>query len=432
MNNYVSGDLSKISDAAANFFSGGYLVLVLVSLGTLTATFSISGLTLDFQTKTLFFSVITLSYILFYLLFHIRQKNKFQETKKVTADALYSKETEYKLSALEDAGTFFGTSLKFSDMFRLAASRINELVPFAACVLFLVEDSKTGLRIASSVGDNTRNLPGLTIGLHKGLAGRALLERKIEHEENNFSDSDVLPESFLENVSSGLAIPLFRGDEIFAILNLYGDGEKKFDQHSVVISEAVAVRVSPLLAGSLSFERSLTNALTDTLTSLPNERAFYLVLEDQIAESYRKRGEWNLTVLTIDIQNFAELNQDFGYSAGDRVLNFAANLIKAQLRQMDFLARSINDEFLAVLPTASDETAMEIVGRLEKAFFYNRFEISARKKVNIRLNFGTANFGKDGETAHQLLQKARLKKRQAKSTHPADANVLCFPKQYTK
>ena len=123
---------------------------------------------------------------------------------------------------------------------------------------------------------------------------------------------------------------------------------------------------------SMSFERSLTNALTDTLTNLPNERAFYLVLENQIAESQRNRDERPLTILTVDIKNFTELNQNFGHAAGDQILAFAANLIKAQLRQMDFLARSQNDEFLAVLPTASDEIAMEIIERIEKAFILNQ------------------------------------------------------------
>src|SRR5207253_4107332 len=111
--------------------------------------------------------------------------------------------------------------------------------------------------------------------------------------------------------------------------------------------------VAPLVLSSMALERSRANALTDPTTDLPNERAFYLVLENQIAEAQRKQGDRPLTILAIDIKNFEDINRRFGHAAGDRALNFAAQLVKDNLRQMDFLARSTGDEFLVILPTAS-------------------------------------------------------------------------------
>ncbi|MCV5943055.1 GGDEF domain-containing protein, partial [Escherichia coli] len=79
-----------------------------------------------------------------------------------------------------------------------------------------------------------------------------------------------------------------------------------------------------LFLGSLAYEKSLSSALTDPLTKLPNERAFFLVLENQLAESQRFRDERPLTVLAVDIRDFEEINRDYGHSTGDRVLSFAA------------------------------------------------------------------------------------------------------------
>ncbi|MEO6052250.1 MAG: hypothetical protein ABIP78_13095 [Pyrinomonadaceae bacterium] len=67
--------------------------------------------------------------------------------------------------------------------------------------------------------------------------------------------------------------------------------------------EAVGTRVSPLMLASIAFERSHANGLTDVTTELPNQRAFYLILENQIAEAQRKREDRPLTILAIDIQN---------------------------------------------------------------------------------------------------------------------------------
>lgn len=49
------------------------------------------------------------------------------------------------------------------------------------------------------------------------------------------------------------------------------------------MAEAIAVRAAPLFTSSMAFERSVSNALTDTLTNLPNGARF-LVLENQMAK----------------------------------------------------------------------------------------------------------------------------------------------------
>ncbi|CAN5368891.1 hypothetical protein BH20ACI1_BH20ACI1_15530 [soil metagenome] len=418
----------NFSKNTAVIFANSYFILALISLGALAATFIVSNSEQTFQTKLLLFTAVICLYILFCLLFYNRQKQKNLQIEKEITDLRRREEIENRLLALEDAGKFFGASLKFPDMFRLVSSRIDELIPFASCALFLVDENNTNLKIVCAVGENARNLLNFEIPLHKGLAGKTLLEREIRHEEKLLSDKGVLPEEALKNFESGLAVPLFRSGDVFGVLTLYGNNEISFSKNSIELLEAVGTRIAPLLTSSMSFERSLTNALTDSLTNLPNERAFYLVLENQIAESQRNREGRSLTVLAIDIKNFAELNQKFGHSTGDNILTFAANTMKGQLRQMDFLARSNSDQFLAVLPTASNEITKEIIERIEKAFTLNPFEFSKQEKNHLQLNFGTATFWKDGETANQLLQNAHLRKQQTKSGQ--NNKVLWFPKEY--
>ena len=181
------------------------------------------------------------------------------------------------------------------------------------------------------------------------------------------------------------------------------------------------------MLGAIAYERTRANALTDVTTDLPNERAFYLVLENQVAEAQRKRGERPLTILAVDIKNFQEINCNFGHAAGDRVLNFAAQVIKDNLRQMDFVARALNDEFLVILPTADKEISHEIISRISTGFFGRRLAINDTQSVEIGLNIGWSAFGSDGETPGQLLSLAQLRKEQMKSTVPG--NVIWFPQE---
>lgn len=396
----------------------------------LTATFFISNSYFRFETKIAIFLTIVFAYLLICALFYLRNKQPSGGASLETeaAEPVFNSEIENKLLALEEASEFFGASLKPADMFRLIASRVNEMIPFAASALFWADDEKSNLKAVGAVGKSARQLLNLEINSSKGAAGKAFQSGRIESDEKLLLEKEIMPIEALKGLECAIAVPLKQGaDAPFGAIVLYGGEENKFNSNSRKLLEAVGERIAPLFLSSMAFERSLFNALTDSLTNLPNERAFYLILENQLAESQRRRDERPLTVLTVDIKNFAEINQKFGHATGDRILAWTAETIKEQLRKMDFLARSTSDEFLIVLPTASQTMTREIIERINSAFVLNAFNIE-REKIQIKLNFGAATFRQDGETAQELLQAARVKKRQAKIGQ--NNKILWFPKEF--
>lgn len=418
----------KISRKYSYGFGQG--ALTILSLFALSATFLLAVSTFSFNTKVASFGGIVLLYLGVCVLFYFRQTARVGTGTPApeTGDAAAESEIENRLFALEEANRYFGTSLKPADMFRLMASRVKELVPFAACVLLFVDEKTLDLKVAYTDGENADRLKDPTIPYSKGIAGKTAVSRKPQIDEGLLLEKSALPSAALETFGSVIAVPLFQGIEAFGVLQLYSGAGEKFDENSLSVLEAVSERVAPLFLSSRAFERTLSNALTDSLTNLPNERAFYLLLENQVAESQRYRDERALTILAIDVRNFAELNQQFGHATGDRILSFASEIIKGQLRKMDFLARSVSDEFLAVLPTAPEKVALEIVERIERVLVITPFTISDKEYTNIQFNFGWATFWKDGETAQQLLQNALLRKQQSKSVQPN--KVLWFPREY--
>jgi diguanylate cyclase (GGDEF)-like protein len=341
---------------------------------------------------------------------------------------VFSQDVEMKLLALEEASEFFGASLKSADMFRLVSSRIREIVPFASSALFLVNEENTRLKAAFADGENAEKLVQIETDFYKGLAGKTYVSKKSQIDEKLLHGKNLASFEALKNLNSAVSVPLFRNAEVFGVLMLYGKNAKDFNFDSVRLLEAVGTRVAPLFLSTFAFEKSLSNALTDTLTNLPNKRAFYLIAENKLAESQRFRNERPLTILAADIKDFNKINQKYGHAIGDRILAFVAKTVKEQLREMDFLARSAGDEFLAVLPTADEEIAREIIGRIQRAFVSNPFDVSRLEKINLALNYGAASFWKDGETVGQLLQHADLRKQQSKSTQKS--KILWFPKEY--
>ena len=337
-------------------------------------------------------------------------------------------ELEESLIAIGEASEFFGSSLKPTDMFRLVSSRVNHVFPFLNSALFVASENEDALEIVQADGPAADALNGIEITLDRGIASMAWISREIEVDSELKLEEASLPEPARSGVNSAVAIPLLHDGEAFAVLVLYTEYEVRAGVDESATLSAIGERVAPLFLSSISLERSISNALTDSLTRLPNERAFYMVLENQLAESQRFRSERPLTVLTIDIKDFTEANQTFGYGVGDRMLTFASENLVSQLRKMDFLSRSSNDEFLIILPTASEKFAGEIIERIRDRFATESFQVSDAEDIKIWLNFGWATFWQDGETAEQLLQNARMRKQQAKAEE--SGKVIWFPKEY--
>jgi diguanylate cyclase (GGDEF)-like protein len=337
-------------------------------------------------------------------------------------------EIEDRLIALDEANEVFGTSLNAADMFRLVSSRIGEIFPLSAAALVVPGESGGTLKFIHFDGVNSDSVRGLEMPISDGLAGWAFAEGRIEIDNGLALDTASIGAERLKGFTSAVAIPLVQDDRVFGVFQLFTKDHIGKDDDTMKLLEAISEHVTPIFRSSLAFERSLSSALTDALTGLPNERAFYMVLENQLAESLRHRDDRPLTILSIDIRDFGAVNSMLGHAVGDRMLEFAGAGIGEHLRKMDFLARTVNDEFSAILPTASEKVAFEIIERIKSGFARTEFEIADGEGVAIALNVGWATFWKDGETAEQLIRAAQQRKRQAKSEEPA--GVLWFPKEY--
>lgn len=327
-----------------------------------------------------------------------------------------------KLQVLDEARAFFGSSLKSEDMFRLVSSRVREIVPFEASVLMLPDDDRRKLSAVYGDGPGVEDQPVAEVGI--GPAGMAFLSGEIELG----GAADLGDGGVNERYAAVAALPLVHKDEPFAVYQMFFSNPVADRQKLMELLRPVAERIAPLFLGARAFDESLSNALTDPLTDLPNERAFLLVLETQVAESQRFGTERPLSLAVADIKGFDDANRIFGHATGDNILRFTGETMRALLRRMDFLARSSGDEFLILLPTADEQTADDIVGRIKEGFAATAFQISEHESTKIWLNFGIAAFQKDGDTSQELLQTARAKKQQAKSEDPA--NIVWFDEEY--
>jgi diguanylate cyclase (GGDEF)-like protein/predicted Zn finger-like uncharacterized protein len=131
----------------------------------------------------------------------------------------------------------------------------------------------------------------------------------------------------------------------------------------VITQEILIKRLRRQLAEKQGHSDLLRNlAMVDPLTGLYNRRFAEQRLAAEVARSERKGHP--LTVLTVDLNNFKQINDTYGHPAGDQVLlEFAARLNHV-IRGSDLAVRLGGDEFLVVLPECTLEQLQLVLGRL--------------------------------------------------------------------
>jgi diguanylate cyclase (GGDEF)-like protein len=106
-------------------------------------------------------------------------------------------------------------------------------------------------------------------------------------------------------------------------------------------------------------------ATRDSLTGCLNRRAFFAEVEP-LFERFRNEGR-QLACLMVDIDHFKQINDRYGHSTGDRVIQAVAATLAAGMREGEPLCRYGGEEFCAILPGASLEDATRVAERLRHA-----------------------------------------------------------------
>ncbi|MGM0632521.1 MAG: GGDEF domain-containing protein [Pseudomonadota bacterium] len=112
-------------------------------------------------------------------------------------------------------------------------------------------------------------------------------------------------------------------------------------------------------------------ATRDTLTGLPNRRAFLDTVRKEIMQM--KRNGQPSCLLLIDIDHFKEINDEHGHPTGDGLLKDFARFLKSHLREADTVARWGGEEFIVLLHNTDDTRAFDVAEGLRARIQQHRF-----------------------------------------------------------
>ena len=166
-------------------------------------------------------------------------------------------------------------------------------------------------------------------------------------------------------------------------------------------SAAVALIVAWLIEQARNAARRINDlASTDALTGLLNLPAFESVLQQEHRKAERFGRTY--TVLMIDVDNLAQVNEQLGHEAGSQILGAVASAIVRAIRNSDVAARLGGDDFIVLLTEADSATGAAIAQRIRNHVFSGTVSV-ANRLVRANVSVGAANYPEDHLYPKELM-----------------------------
>ena len=134
-------------------------------------------------------------------------------------------------------------------------------------------------------------------------------------------------------------------------------------------------------------KRLLQDALTDTLTQLPNRRNGLDFLASELL--FTQSSGSPLACLMLDIDHFKRINDTYGHAAGDAVLRQLADILRRASRAEDMVFRYGGEEFVAILTNAPLKIALQIAERIRAQVEESIFDWEGQA-IPVTLSIGAA------------------------------------------
>jgi len=179
-------------------------------------------------------------------------------------------------------------------------------------------------------------------------------------------------------------------------------------KHRTLLLEKEKKSLKTLLG---EMDRSLVLATrVDPMTGLANRRDIMEKMERELSRS--ERHQRTFAVMLVDLDNFKQLNEKYGYNDGDDVLVEVARVLRGCVRNEDVCARWGGEEFLFLLTETKIEGALTLARKLLESISMTEFKAN-RPGIRITASIGLCEY-QAGQTIHDCVSRADQALRQAK------------------
>lgn len=298
----------------------------------------------------------------------------------------------------------FTTAHTLSETLSLFTEKVNTIVPFDTCLVYLLDDSKEFATAVHIDGANRAELKGRRVNVGEGATGYVLKKQKAVENVDPALDFAFMHTELSSEYIAMASVPMLADDTLIGAVTLYSSQLPAYADEHIRLLESITKIATDAIARSQHHAEIRSHAFTDPMTSLPNARALQLQFDKEVKRSNRNGSVFQL--LMLDLDGFKEVNDNYGHKTGDAMLKAVSSVISDQLREYDFLARYGGDEFVAVVPDTQSADVLELCQRIETAVSSYKLAVGENLTASVGVSIGAACHPHQGETFDQIVNAA--------------------------
>ncbi|MFA5520070.1 MAG: diguanylate cyclase [Spirochaetota bacterium] len=224
-------------------------------------------------------------------------------------------------------------------------------------------------------------------------------------------NSDLPTKKIFESLNPEIVIPLKSKNSINGLIFI---GEKLIESSYTSDEIYFLHQLSRFASIAVENSRLYRMATLDRMTGLYVHHYFQERLTEEIKRSERNNAP--LTLIMADLDNFKNINDNYGHQAGDIILKNIAKIIHDNIRSFDIAARYGGEEFAIILTDTNVDAAYQIAERLRKKVENTVFP-GAAIPLKVTISIGIYQFNpKEDKNKNNLIHKADLALYKAKKS----------------
>lgn len=299
---------------------------------------------------------------------------------------------------------------------RIIADKARTMIRCEAWSLFLLDPATHELVFTMVGGGKARRLKGRRIQPGQGIAGwvaqhgTPAMVADVTRDRRFLAEIDRMTTFATRSV---LCVPLFNKKHPVAVLEMVNKIGAPFDRQDLRLLTRLAEQASIALERATLQEQATTLGVIDELTKLYNARYLEQALDWEVRRC-RRYGSI-MALIFLDLDRFKAINDRYGHLLGSRCLAEVAQIMAANIRDVDILARYGGDEFVVILPETTIATAQMVAERLRSRVSAHVFLKDAGLSAHLGASIGIAGLPDHAQTKEDLVRKADEAMYRAKS-----------------
>lgn len=313
------------------------------------------------------------------------------------------KAAHHEVYSLYEIARTFSTSLDLEDTISIFINKLRHTIPFDTCAIYLYDDETQSAQLAQAVGKYAEAFDGRQVHPGEGITGWVLANRQP------FCNADVRLEIEALNLEAhafrAVAIaPLMKNKLLLGAIALYSAETDRYSDDHLRLLETISDLAADAFYNALHHAETKHYALTDPLTGLPNSRALHLQFAQEANRTARQ--DTPFSIMMMDLDGLKEVNNAHGHQVGNELMIAVSRVIASELRSYDYLSRYSSDEFVALLPGATEEVLDELTERVQRAVSKFTLLVGGKQNVSVNVSIGAARYHHEGQSLERLLRIA--------------------------